>query len=146
MLSVTDFARQCFCLHLWGQLTWDLSRTSEDRNFINKALRQKAKEKTNKTGFRIWSCGIMYNSQMCFILATAQVWLGLWELINQTFEIYGQFISFSSMLIFLSGHFHTVFTCYVGNSNNNQSSNSTSGHISKKLKARNSRNFCIPLL
>lgn len=56
MLSITGFARQCFCHHFWGQLTWDLSRTSEDGNFINKALHQKAKEEANKTVFRAWNC------------------------------------------------------------------------------------------
>jgi trehalose-6-phosphate synthase len=50
MLLVTSFAKQC--PHLRGQLIRDPVRSSEDWDFMNKALHQKAKEKRNKTILR----------------------------------------------------------------------------------------------
>lgn len=101
MLSVTGFASQCFFLHLWEQLTWGLSRTSEDRNFINKALYQKAKEETNKTVFRTQHHGdyvpftdVLYTQKnFRFDCGPGNWW-------TQTSETYDQCISFFSILTF----------------------------------------------
>lgn len=147
MLSVTGFARQCFCLHLWEQLTGNLSRTSEDRHFINKALHQKAKDETDRTVCRTWSYGDYVKSTDVFWTQSSSGLTeghGKWWI--QILEIYGQFISFPRMLIFLTSCFpYTAFSCYVGHSKGNRSSNSTSGYIPKGLKAGTARNICIPM-
>ena len=78
---------------------------------------------------------VLYPIYRCVLYSkAAQVWLGLWELMTQIFEIYRQFISFPC-LSFCLIVFHTLFTWYVGNSKDNQCSNSTSRCIPKELKA-----------
>lgn len=96
MLSVTGFASQCFCLHLWEQLTWGLSRTSEDGNFINKALYQKAEEETNKTVFRTWH----HDDYVLYTQKNLRFDCGRGNWRTQTSETYDQCISFFSILIF----------------------------------------------
>lgn len=115
------------------------------QDFISEALHQKAKVETNKTVWGTWSCGIMYNSQSVLHSKQLRFNWGCGNLWTRLLKSTGNLFPFLVCLSFCLIVFHTVLTCCVGNSKDNQSSNSASQYIPKELKAGNSRDFCIPM-